>query len=143
MKRTTIKNGGISTLVAVVLILAVVVTLVGIVAAWATGYLEMILGRAGVMISVENVEFIEPGKDRLVVTIMNKGISDTEVKEVYIDGRATTWYMEVGGLETTTIKPDQLGRIFVSFGWESDTHYTIKIATSGYFELIERVISPE
>lgn len=144
------KMTGISTLVATVLILTVVVTLVSIVATWATGYLDIILGRSGVMVTIENVEFsnsTEPIGDRIIVTIMNKGVSETEIKAVYIDGTETpedTWSMTVGTTANmTTIKPDQIGKITINKTWEPKTSYTIKIVMSGYFQVTKTVTSPE
>lgn len=131
----------LSTLVAVVLTLAVVVTLVSIVATWATGYLNMLLGRSGVMITIENVEFYE--NDHVAVTVMNKGLSDTEIKEVYINDEATSWSMTVGSTVTTDLKADQIGRITVLYDWERDTSYTVKVVTSGFFQISKEAMSPE
>lgn len=134
--RTRAKTKGVSTLVATVLILSVVVTLVGLVAAWATGYLNMILGRSGVMITIENIEFREPGQ--IVVTVANKGMSDTQIVAVYVNDVDTTWSMG-----TTTIKPDQVGKITVLYDWAPDRRYSIKITTSGLFQLTGTATSPE
>lgn len=132
---------GISTLVATVLVLAVAVTLVGIVASWATGYLEMILGSTGVLVTVENVQFLEP--NQIVVTLSNKGTSETTIREVFINGDAVPWHMEVESKETASVRPEQIGRITVPYDWEGHTSYSIKILTSGYFQVAASVTSPK
>jgi len=145
---------GVSTLVATVLILAVAVTLVSVVAAWSTGYLDTLLGRAGVMISIENVYFINitnPGEpvdlSRINMTIMNKGSSKTDIAAIFIDDkRINNWNMTVDSTNTDSLEQNQIGeiQIFLNSGdqWEPQTSYTLKIATSGYFQVSKEVISP-
>ena len=136
---------GISTLVATVLILGVVVSLVGIVGAWSTGYLDVLLGRSGVVVTIENVEF--RGCCSIIVTIMNKGVSETTVKAVFINNKEIgNWSLSVDSTEDLrTIKPDQIGRIttFLDFPWDYGTRYAIKITTSGYSPVTTEVTSPE
>lgn len=144
MKNTRKNRVGISTLVATVLILAIVVTLVGIVGAWATGYLDVILGRSGVNVTIENVDFQD--RDKIFLTVMNKGVSETEIKAVFVnDKEVSNWSLTVNSdEEANIIKPNQIGRITATLGfdWQPETVYTIKISTSGYSQTTKEVTSP-
>jgi len=128
------KDKGISTIVAALLLVAVVVIASTLVYAWYAGLLGRLMGEVPAVKEVLLMDSYEWKGDRLIMYVRNAGDVDVKIDVFYVEEAGQSKYSGVPEIEGNPIRVGSLVKVAITpgggFSWVGGHSYLIKIVTT-------------
>jgi FlaG/FlaF family flagellin (archaellin) len=135
MKRVLKSKGGISPILATLLLIVIAVAAVIVTYAWVMSFTTSTTSKAGAVLSLENVGFYNSsGVLKVDITIRNSGTSDAKIVDVFNGTSSTNLAMTTAAVtyNPTTQKAVAGGSLTITlspFTWTTGTTYYFKFVT--------------
>jgi flagellin-like protein len=131
----------ISPILATLLLIVIAVAAIVVTYAWIMTYMTSAGHQAGVMMSIENVNFFSEGDEKKVnVTVSNAGTSNTNIARIYMGTSEANLAKVWEG--TKPLDAKTAVTITITYDWQSRTRYYFKAVSDSANEAPYSIESP-